>query len=489
LQIQSYLNINLNTKTNFYFGLVAVNILALGFTFGFLNPGDIDTDGGTFAAIAMKDMNGGTLYLDTWDHKPPGIYYLIELFFTFIGNKIGALYFLAVLGVLAMVSGLYFTIQFLLESFLLSILLSALFILITVNSFFLGDGLYTEMFGIIFIIWSLCFYHLYEKGQKVYHAFLAASFAGFAFWFKEPFIFLSIPVIIFLAVNLKKWNKIGMMSIFFMLPTMLFLILLWLNGSLAVFFDMILYNVNYTNNKDNIVSNEEQLKTLWNNILNPLFLLTALIIIWGLRSIPHLKTNKQLFLNISMLAGGLFFILLSPYNFNHYYLPFIIIFFYCIAAFLYLEKLHYKGSRIYLYIILLYTINSLDGSKSSSFKTFYKTYQPDRISERLLKEKSKTLFVDLVGASAYYVKGDKIFPTYLAVPVHYHFNESRQGLINRKRIYNELKNNKPGLLITNETTSYMYWQIPDPSFYTANYKKIDSMNTNNGQRVFLWRLR
>ena len=152
MQIQSFTNIKQNPKTDFFFGLAAVNILALGFLFGFLNPGDIDTDGGIFAAVAYKDINGGTLFKDAWENKPPGIIYLMEVFFTFIPDKILALYLLAISGILGIVNGLYFVAHYITRSLLFSVLTLALFILFTLNNQTLGDALYTEIYGSIFII-------------------------------------------------------------------------------------------------------------------------------------------------------------------------------------------------------------------------------------------------------------------------------------------------------------------------------------------------
>lgn len=189
VQIRSFSNINQNPRSNFYFGLVTVNILALGFIFGFLNPGDLDTDGGNFAAIAFKDMNGGTLYIDTWDNKPPGIFYLMEIFFILIPSEVNALYALSVTSILALVTGLYLTAYHLLRSMFLSILVLTSFILIAVNGYFMNDGLYTEISGSVFIIWSLYYYSLFCNGNKVKHVLFRPSWPVLLFGSKSHLYF------------------------------------------------------------------------------------------------------------------------------------------------------------------------------------------------------------------------------------------------------------------------------------------------------------
>lgn len=46
-------------------------------------------DEGIYAAVAQQMNNGGILYVDTWDHKPPGIFYIYWLVEFLQGNFVG----------------------------------------------------------------------------------------------------------------------------------------------------------------------------------------------------------------------------------------------------------------------------------------------------------------------------------------------------------------------------------------------------------------
>ena len=131
----------------------------------------------------------------------------------------------------------------------------------------------------------------------------------------------------------------------------------------------------------------------------------------------------------------------------------------------------------------------MNDKETLNFKLSINPYQPDKLSQILLKDKDATLFIDLVDASGYYVKGDKLFPTFLPVPVAAHFGDSKNGLINRSRIYKELSSNKPKYLITEQSSSYMYWHIPDKDLYYGNYEKLDSVKAKYGKNVILWKLK
>lgn len=64
------LNIEKNDPFKFYFGLIACFIVTIGIFLSFIHLGDLKTDGSIFAAVALKDLNGGTLYINAWENKP-----------------------------------------------------------------------------------------------------------------------------------------------------------------------------------------------------------------------------------------------------------------------------------------------------------------------------------------------------------------------------------------------------------------------------------
>ncbi|MDI1235708.1 MAG: glycosyltransferase family 39 protein [bacterium] len=489
MQIQSFINIPKNYKADYYFGLLAVNILGLGCLFGYLNIGDIDTDGGIFAAVAMKDLNGGILYQTAWENKPPGIIYFIEGLFFLIPNKINALFALPILGIVFLVSGLFNLGYKVSKSLLTSILFIALFLLFAINNSTIGDAMYTEIFGSVFLVWGLYFMIKNSESINPKDLNIAALLLGFTFWFKEPFVLIFVPIFIYFFIIVRPLKSKLILFFYALIPSIFFILLLQLNGSLIGFFEMVKYNFSFTESFEGSNVKIEQLNHILYHIIEPLkFLFLAIIlnIIRGFR----IKGNKWIItLCVFLLLSSLAFILIAPYTFNHYYIPFIILFFVCFILLFKPSKSEYAHTNIWINIVLLITIYSLDSTSSLKLKWKVDQYVPDRISEKLMSQKGATLFVDLVDASGYYVKGNILYPTFMPVPVAAHFGDNTNGLKNLQRIYKELSENKPDFLITEESSSFMYWHIPDKNLYYGNYEKIDSLKANYGKNVILWKLK
>ena len=97
------------------------------------------------------------------------------------------------------------------------------------------------------------------------------------------------------------------------------------------------------------------------------------------------------------------------------------------------------------------------------------------------------MFVDYVVKGDYYIKSELIYPSFLPVALPIHFGENTSGLENRERIWQELSKNPPDFLITTYTTSYFSWFLPDSKFYENNYFKIDSIQPENDNVLYLWK--
>lgn len=488
MQIRSFINIQNNPKADFIFGLLAVNCLAAGYIFGFLKPGDIDTDGGIFAAVAMKDLSGGTLYLDAWENKPPGIFLLNELFLTLIPHKVYALFSLAVFNMLLTVNAFYFLLSRCIPSLTLRLLFSAAFILFTINNIYMGDGLYTEIPGTALMIWSLYAFSTAHESKHNNLYYYSLILAGTSFWFKEPFIFLALPVLIVLMRKSSPFRQKGLYLLAFAAPSLLFMLILVFKGSLAYYVHTLQYNFGMSS-IDNRWIGWLQLEKIFNEILLPLALLT-LFSAWLFYKSFTVRGERSLLILMALVTiGSLLFVIISPHDFNHYYLPLIgMVFSACVVSAGIYKKV-FKQSLMAMSILLLVFIYRRDQSGISAFTLYPATYKPDKIALHLQKNPGKTLFIDLVDASEYYVKGGMLYPTFLPVPIAAHFGDNEAGLKNRKRIFETLANHKPDFLITTETASYMYWHSPDPLLYYGNYEKTDSLDARYGKKVILWKLK
>ena len=67
--------------------VVAVSAAANGVHF-ILQEKTLSSDSSLFAEVARVDLNGGTLYLDRWDNKPPVVFWYLEVFFRLLGASV-----------------------------------------------------------------------------------------------------------------------------------------------------------------------------------------------------------------------------------------------------------------------------------------------------------------------------------------------------------------------------------------------------------------
>ncbi|MBL7836573.1 MAG: glycosyltransferase family 39 protein, partial [Bacteroidetes bacterium] len=182
-------------------------ILSSGLVLSFIQPGTIITDGGIFSSIAYKDLNGGTLYVDAWENKPPGIFYLIELFMLVIPEPVYAVFILSVLALVGL-SLLVYTFIFnstnsLSASLSLGTIGSAI-ILFKPNC---GDGLYTEIYGTLSLVGAMILIHKLNLTGKTKYLNYSLILIGLSIWFKEPFVLISIPIILYIFSKGHFKNK------------------------------------------------------------------------------------------------------------------------------------------------------------------------------------------------------------------------------------------------------------------------------------------
>lgn len=467
---------------------------ALGLFMAMIQPGVLYTDGGIFSAIALKDLHGGTLYLNAWENKPPGLFYLIELFYLIIPNHVYALYILAISVFLITAACQFYIVYRQTESFGLSLIVAFIASYFTVYKNNIAEGLVTEIYGSACIIMGIAAYTHYMQHKQFRMLLLGACSVGASFWFKEPFLLLYIAAMIMFLLQLKHGHEKIKLIASSLIPSIICLLLLGIStdetGQLALhgFIESIQYNLSYVQSEQTIA-----LKTKLNDLYEHLLVYGAgflLIMVYMTHQLVFkLKLYKVAASAWLILLASAFIFISSPYNFGHYYYPFFALF-YVVFALLYgAYNQQYKHALLFTVGILgLFQMYSID---KQPIKIHYdiQPYQEDNIVKTLKKHPNKTLFIDYVDKGGYYVKSGLSYPTFLPVALQVHFNESTQGLQNRARIWKELSEHKPDFLITTHTTSYFSWFLPDPDFYKSNYTKIDSVLKADDNPVFLWQLK
>jgi hypothetical protein len=486
LLITSFKSTTTNNRQGFIFGLAASLLVSAGIFLTLIQPGTIDTDGGIFSAIAFKDLHGGLLYNTAWENKPPGIFFLIELFYILIPSPVYALFIMAFLAFLLFAAVLFSLFFKYLESMVLAVLCTGIAMYFTIYSNNIGDGLYTEIYGTLCLVLSLAFFELYIEKQKKSYFALSAVFSGFSFWFKEPFILICIPLAAFYISQLKTRKEVWIMLLYFTIPSILFFILLTIKHSTVAFFDAFLYNFQYSANQESNDLNTK-LGDYYKNLIHPLLGLSVLLALMLYGNLSDKKTRLTSLLFLLIFISSTLFVFLAPYNLGHYYFPSFVLFFILLCKQYRIFKI--RGNSIYLpfLLLLIYSIYKIDDYPGVKFTYRIQAFEPDRITQRLRQDKDATLFVDYVNVGSYYIKSGKVHPAFLPVALPVHFDHSENGKKNSARIWKELSSQPPDYLITTFTTSYFSWSLPETDFYARNYMKIDSVYPKNENVIYLWK--
>ncbi len=486
MQVLAFTNIFNSNKSNFYFGIVACVIIVTGLFLTLVQPGLIDLDTSLCAAVANKNLHQGGLYISTWENKPPALIYLLQLLIFIFSNHVYLFFCLAYFVAIVLALGLYLLYYKYFESIFITILFSFFSFILIFQAQFYGYGLYTELFCAICIVYALVFFE-YKTIKNNYN--LAALLAGLSFWFKEPSLLPALLILVLLLIVNQSLKLRLKLIIYFAIPSLFFLILLSINGSLLAFIKTIIYNFSYINTSEKVLL-IDKIGLINQHLFAPVKFICitfCVIFIWSI--INKKITVELLFFIFIAIASGSFF-LLSPYSLGHYYLPFAVCFFIVFVKFYSHYKQHIKVvNSIFLCVIMFLTYQSINHYIKPEFTYKIEPYKPDNIAKRLFAEPKKTLFVDYVNKVDYFIKGNKIHPTFVPVALPVHFGDSAQGIVNRKRIWHEMNHTKSDFLITTHTTSYFYWHIPNNGFYEKNYEKIDSLTDKDKFIIYLWQLK
>lgn len=468
------------------FGLIVTVFLAAGLSLNFIQPGRIHTDGGIFSSIAYKLLHGGTLYVDAWENKPPAIFYLIELFMAVVPDPIYAVFILSFTSLVFLAILLFHYSFSSLKSLSLALILTSLALYFVINKLVVGDGLYTELYGTICLLLGLSLHKAFLQTKKKWLLALGYISLGTAFWFKEPFILMTLicAAIVYQQSGriFNFWKSLG----FILVPSAIFILLLAFQGSLLPLFKMISYNFSYVGGET-----QTSLKTKINELytglivhLSPILLLSAYQIIKAVSN----KTNRgEALFKLALLLSSCVHIVLSPYNFGHYYFPVYVFIFVFVADAYELMKETSVNYKFPLIILSVYTIYMFDDSFRYSRTYRIDKYVPDKIVSALRQHPDKTLFVDYVNRSDLYLKARKVPVTFVPVALPVHFQENETGLKNRERIYAELEKYKPDYVVTTFTTAYFSWFMPNSPYYENNYDKVDSIQPGDENILILWK--
>ncbi len=474
-------------NSGFIFGIICILVLSIGISLAYIQPGVVFTDGGIFTAVALKDIQSGTLYVNAWENKPPGIFYLLELAIWIFSDPVYAVFILSLSALVLSSVCIYILLYKNLKSLSASLFLSMVAVYFTLYKNNIGDGLYTEIYGCLCLLISMVLHTFYSEKKNVMFFYGAAFTMGMSFWFKEPFMFLCIPLCGLYFSKSQSTKQILLFIIYAALPSVFIVLVMGMQGSLTAYLDSVRYNLSYISSNETITL-QVKINDVYIRLLQPaagLFLLMAYTVYKLLQS---KKNIWMAFWYIALWVASSAFVILSPHNFGHYYYPFFLFSFIALSGLYKAYNIPLNNELKWpLLLLSLFTMYRIDSTDRPRLKYTIDAYEPDRISLYLQKQKGKTLFVDYVVKSDYYIKSGLLYPTFLPVALPVHFGEEGKGPENRARIWKELSTSPPDFLITTYTTSYFSWFLPQTDFYQKNYHKIDSITTPGENILYIWK--
>ncbi len=239
---------------NVWLGLVG---LAITFRFITFFPLTIDMDESTYLVMTDHILNGGVLYKDVIDIKPPGIFLIFSVIQLLVGKSI---FLIRLIAAIVVGSGGYFvyrTKRNWKSTHWASILSGAVFVFMF--NFYFGFAVNTEIFFVFLTTTSIWVYSKIESGRKYY--FFSGLLLGFSFLVKLHAAFDALALglfILIVGVGLKKIGSTLLNSTLltggFLIPFMLSHLIFWMMGYYE-YYHFITYEApfNYSVERDSAV--------------------------------------------------------------------------------------------------------------------------------------------------------------------------------------------------------------------------------------------
>ncbi len=285
----------------------------------------LDRDEGTYAYMAQHIYHNELPYKDTFDQKPPFIYYIYKTAFDFFGISVYAIRTFTTLCVIVTMILVFIFMRHISGRWLS--LLAALIYMVYQNNYMMGgETANTEVFLQIPLILSLLFLTDIEKKYAHVNFFISGIFIGIAVYIKTMVLFVFVAPVIYLIFYYKNkkdlisyaaWYTAGFLTI-----TLLVLIWCVKNGILNYFIDCnIMYNLFYIGAKATGTNNDELfavLRLIINS--NALLLMAFLWSAYKLFKAPKDRVNFLICFSVITMYIG---IRILKDTYAHYYMVFI----------------------------------------------------------------------------------------------------------------------------------------------------------------------
>ncbi|MDP3881870.1 MAG: glycosyltransferase family 39 protein [Nanoarchaeota archaeon] len=191
-------------KSESLFKILAIFFLIFTFAFKIyiILNGSIGFDEAGIVYVAEGMADGGQLYTDYFDHKPPFMHYLLSFFYEFANPSVLSIKSLAFLFDIILLASIYFIAARLSNKNLAIIALSIAAI------YNISLELNTETLMAVFGLWSFYFYTKALKLKNFINSnlFIAGIFLAIAIWFKQTAVIFYVAFLI--HVIYLKYKKV-----------------------------------------------------------------------------------------------------------------------------------------------------------------------------------------------------------------------------------------------------------------------------------------
>lgn len=232
-------------------GLVLVNfIIQIG-----VNPSykNISTDSGTFAYCGQVIRDGGLMYRDCWDNKPPGIYYLNAAAIWLGGSNPFAIWLVQAIWLTIAIVGYYLILYKIWVHRGMAAIASFILVLVLLYPDIFQGGNFTETYAVLPVVLSMgAFWAYLCSGQRRWLIALGMlSAAGFLL--KPTYVAMGLAAgvtIVYLEIRRRRMKDqlldLVVLGIFALLPLMLVaLFWIWKQDFYELWFAVFAHNFNY----------------------------------------------------------------------------------------------------------------------------------------------------------------------------------------------------------------------------------------------------
>lgn len=340
----------------------------------------IDWDESTFAVISKSIINGKILYVDSWDTKPPVLFYWMALFIKILGSNIFAVRFSGDVLIFLTSFFLYKIIDKRYENHYLNILGCTFFILLF--NFNFAQPTLTELPGLFFLTLSI-FIHKYNSKNTFANGFII----GLAIMSRTNLGFLIFAYLIIYLKDKFKFEKIFYFLTGSSVPFLLFGAYFFYKNAFINFLSGVFIEITYS-------SSTNKIEDFYNDVLVyklKNFEFREAILIFIILITFYVIYQKNILLNLSDETIILLFLLLSIFLgrslFYHYFIQT-----YTILTILFIEVIYVINIKRITFLMIVFLFLLQFNLVFSGFQNIYnyqdisKNYPIKKIASKLNSE-------------------------------------------------------------------------------------------------------